>query len=345
MSTCKPFAKIVNRIIQEAMHGDISQYLFRVTRLSIETLRKYRQQILADNNKIADLILVAFMLGHDVIPEIIDQVDPKILDGNIYTTNLGYLPFTGNKLYCAIRACILKFKQSTTEFFMIQIFMICFPRWLTIWIETDQINILNKMYGGHRIKKWADIDDFRFLYVSSHSGIDKYHIDVLIENCIKKAIYAGEHDMLHLEGKWNSIITEYMRSAFDRHIIYTLYGGHLKLFIQWAKHIHQPISHYYELIVCGLLRCNHVDQCRSFLSTLTSNFIRSAIIPNIKLNDIMIDLSKAPIIAPLISLSTLEFCIKKFRFDVKLRPNNVPVQNFYPNILSANICAKYIIDE
>ena len=222
--------------------------------------------------------------------------------------------------------------------------MTCLRRWLVILIETDQINILNKMYDGNRTRKLKDLDDFQLLSSDTHESINRYRTNILIENYIKKALFNGEHDILHLADKWQDGISNYIRSIFNQHLIYVLYGGHLELFVQWTKCEYKLISRYYKLIICGLLRCNHVDQCQSFLSTLTSNLVHSEIIQNIELSDIMIDLSTDPIIVPLISLSTFECCIEKFKFDVKRRPNNVQIQNFYPNILSGNICAKYIID-
>lgn len=338
MSTCKLFAKIINRIIQEATHHDIYPYLFQVARLPMEILRKYQQQISADNNKVADLILAAFVLGYDdVLPEIINRIDSKTLVACIHIVS--YLSFTHNIIYPAIWAYTAGSKLETER-----IFMTFFRQWLAILIETNQIDILNKMYDGNLTRKLKDLDDFQLLSSDTHESTYRYCTNILIENYIKKALFNGERDIFHLADKWHDGISNYIRSIFNQHLIYVLYGGHLKLFVQWTKFEYKLVSRYYKLIICGLLRCNHVDQCQSFLSTITSNLVHSEIIQNIELSDIMIDLSTDPIIVPLISLSTFEFCIKKFKFDVKSRPNNVQIQNFYPNILSSNICAKYIIN-
>lgn len=64
MSTCKSVAQIINEIIQEAMHDDIYEHLFRIHTLSHVTLTKYLNKILiSDDKKYANLILAAFVVN------------------------------------------------------------------------------------------------------------------------------------------------------------------------------------------------------------------------------------------------------------------------------------------
>lgn len=80
MSVCRFFARIIDKIIFEALHDDMHQHLFQIENITIEILTKYLSH---SNNeeKLANLILAAYVSNnYEIIDKIIYDRITKIIN-------------------------------------------------------------------------------------------------------------------------------------------------------------------------------------------------------------------------------------------------------------------------
>lgn len=337
MQVCRLFARIINKIIINAEHNDTLKHLFQIATLSIDTMRKYSQQISAFNDgQIAGLILAACVHNHfDFISSIVSEIArfrPMTKESqreqqlkNAYYEIYFEFIFFNNFFDLIPHEALVELGK-----------MVCLENYLDTWFvmisNGDRIDIIDRMYDLDHLIKYKIFD--RIYNIVSDTGTANVELN------IKNAMYTGEVNIFdHYRIMCADEIPSYINDKMDEFMVYTLYGGHVQLFVDMVHYKSANIQNYYKHIIVCLLRCNHIDHYQIFLSTVTDPYFQ-VINQNIGLNDIFISLPAIDtIVLPRLSLTTFEFCMKNFGIEAKL-PNCAK----YTTIASDEICQKYLSD-
>lgn len=347
MQINKFFARIINKIIKDAIRNDINCCLFRIKSLSVAILRKYLQQI-NDETKLPDLMLAAFLSNNaDFVSEIIDAHIKlqKITMGTLY------FDFCTSHFYH--HNVFFNFITNAVKHPVFIDFRNYFEAWIVLILNAGRIDVIDQMYPrdltlsdinqSNCIKKYQIFSHVHFNYdrlrfTSYHSpGRNLNDCGVAaIDNHIKQMLYASDTAIFHYRQNY-TYIPEYIRQKIDSNIMYALYGGDFNLFLACLKYQGKKIQHYHKLVITGLLRYNHTEQYKAYSLMMRTDPHYRLVKRHIGFKNIFVNFP-ANIILPLLSLSTFEFCAQEFG----IWPC-IPKSAEYTNIASLECLEKYSV--
>ena len=348
------FYQTVHQIILDAEHDDIYPFLFRIKTLSLETLKAYLTKIsIIDDYKLAHLMLATFLSksidGSDnrhFLSNIMNHIinaSPKPILNNICLIN----PFVKNNVLIKIIYFKSAIANSDSK-------LINFQKYLEIWLNTilntDQLNVLDKMYlyvhSYHNFYApyipWENYMKKYIIFDYVASGVTcadiKKDPSLMEDEQIKERLYKGDIEILNYYKKIGfSWMPSHLIHVINKSNKYLLYGGHLDLFLEYLRYREKDVNNYHELIITCLLRCNHVNQYKIHALTMQHfDIIKS----NITFGNILIDNFKANFVLPVMTVATFKFCVKEFDLPIKI-PRNVA----YINAVSKKIWKKYASDD
>ena len=156
------------------------------------------------------------------------------------------------------------------------------------------------------------------------------------EEQIQERLYKGDVKMLNYYKKIGlSWIPSHIYQMISRWSVCILYGGHLDLFLEYLKYRDEDVNNYHAHIITCLLRCNHVNQYKTYARTIRHFGI---VKPDITFHNILTNFLATNFVLPVMTVTTFKFCINEFGLEVK-----IPKYKAYINAVSKKIWKNYTI--